>query len=111
MMTPITDETIPIACVPDAISAADQPRYDDLRQWLEKSRQRVEPLADGFGLKYQPGAETLGKLADFVALESLCCPFLRFEIDVAPGQGGISLRMTGREGVKEFLQAEFGLNR
>jgi len=109
MQTIPADESIPLACIPDAISPADQPRYDAARGWLERSIVHREALPDGYALRFPPGAESLSTLADFAALESLCCPFLRFQIEAEPGQRAVWLRLTGREGTREFLKEEFGL--
>lgn len=37
-------------------------------------------------------------------LERLCCPFLRFLVEVEPNSGPLWMRLTGREGAKEFLR-------
>jgi len=43
-------------------------------------------------------------LAEFIKLEKLCCP--GFTIEVEPEGGDVYLMLTGREGVKPFIQAE-----
>jgi hypothetical protein len=48
------------------------------------------------------------ELAEFVLLERRCCPFLNFEITLHEGEDSIAVHLSGREGVKEFLAAEFG---
>jgi len=50
----------------------------------------------------------LTKAAEFISLERLCCPFLRFSLEVEPEGGPIWLRLTGREGVKAFIREEVG---
>jgi len=47
--------------------------------------------------------------AEFVALEKLCCPFVRFLLEMPEDGGPLRLDLTGREGVKELLRAELGL--
>ena len=47
------------------------------------------------------------ELAEWVDLESKCCPFLDFQIDVAGKGGEVRMRLTGRAAkVKEFLRTE-----
>ena len=48
------------------------------------------------------------KLADFIAKERLCCPFFGFALQLEPEGGELWLSLTGREGVKPFIQAEIG---
>jgi hypothetical protein len=44
---------------------------------------------------------------EFVSIESRCCPFLRFSIEVEAEGGPIELHLGGREGVKAFLVSTF----
>jgi hypothetical protein len=48
------------------------------------------------------------KAAEFIANERLCCPFFGFAVEVGPEGGALWLRLTGREGIKPFIQAELG---
>ena len=41
--------------------------------------------------------------------ERLCCPFITFELHIAPNRGPVLLRLTGAEGVKDFIRAELQL--
>ena len=79
---------------------------------LAKSRelfsqiQETRELPNGHELRFANETDVLQRLADFVSLEKLCCPFLRFEIEVEAEYGPVWLRLTGREGVKEFIREE-----
>jgi len=47
------------------------------------------------------------ELAEWVDLESKCCPFLDFQIDVSGKGSEVRMRLTGRAAnVKEFLRSE-----
>ncbi|MDQ3748973.1 MAG: MerR family DNA-binding protein [Acidobacteriota bacterium] len=46
-------------------------------------------------------------VAEFITYERLCCPFFNFEMAVE-GEN-LSLRLKGKEGVKEFIKMEFGI--
>lgn len=48
------------------------------------------------------------KVAEFIANERLCCPFFGFTVEVEPQGGVLWLHLTGRDGVKSFIQAEVG---
>jgi hypothetical protein len=49
------------------------------------------------------------EVAEWVDLESRCCPFLEFGIDVSEKGRVVRLRLTGGKGVKSFLKSELGL--
>jgi glutamate/tyrosine decarboxylase-like PLP-dependent enzyme len=40
-------------------------------------------------------------------MERLCCPFVNYTLEIEPNRGPFWLRMTGGEGVKEFLKMAF----
>ena len=79
---------------------------------LAKSRElfsqieETHELPSGYEFRFADETSVLVRLADFVSLEKLCCPFLRFEIEVEAESGPVWLRLTGREGVKEFIREE-----
>jgi hypothetical protein len=54
-------------------------------------------------------ADTILRAAEFISLERLCCPFFNFVLEVEPESGPLWLKMTGQDGVKQFLQAEFNV--
>jgi hypothetical protein len=61
------------------------------------------------GLAFRFPAEEYDAVTEFVGRERLCCPFLTFELDVSPDRGPLLLRLTGAEGVKDFIRAELQL--
>ena len=65
-------------------------------------------LDDRFLYQFTSDGELISELANLVQLEHQCCPFLRFRLTVEPGQGAVSLEMTGPEGTKQFLTEIFG---
>ena len=79
---------------------------------LAKSRelflqiQETRELSNGYEFRFADEPDVLKPLAEFVLLEKLCCPFLRFEIEVEAERGPVWLRLTGREGVKAFIRDE-----
>jgi hypothetical protein len=94
----------------NAMTDAQHARYEEIRQQWQASIQEMHDLPDGYALRFPPETALLLALAEFVALERLCCPFLRFEIVLEAEGAALWLRLGGREGVKAFLAAEFGLN-
>lgn len=102
------DDRQGIACRMDALTEAERGRHQALRALLESLVTSVEELPDGFRLHLPESRENLRLLADFVALERTCCPFLAFRIELEPEAGSLALALTGRAGVKEFLRSPFG---
>lgn len=96
----------PLACDMTAIPADQRPLHLAKSRELFSQIEETRELADGYEFRFADQSNLLKQLADFVSLEKLCCPFLRFEIEVGAESGPVWLRLTGREGVKEFIQEE-----
>jgi len=97
----------PLACRMDAMDAAQRARHTEILTRLRSRVLEVRELADGFAFRL-PAAEW-SAAAEFVSLERLCCPFLGFILEQERDAGPIHLRLTGRDGVKEFLRKELSL--
>ncbi|MGH7703918.1 MAG: hypothetical protein ACREMO_12555 [Gemmatimonadales bacterium] len=65
-------------------------------------------LPDGLAFRFP--SEEYEAVMQFVARERLCCPFVRFTVELAPDRGPLWLRLTGPDGVKDFLRAELHLD-
>ena len=106
------DET-PIACAPNAMPAHQRARYEHLRQQLFTAEQAIEPLAGGYRFRLPADAETLVMAAEFISLERLCCPFLRFRLEVVLAEVWLALTSLepaqGAE-VKALLRLEMNLS-
>jgi hypothetical protein len=104
-----TDPTRDLVCVPGAIPAQERAAHFALgrRLFTELAEERVDEPA---GIALRLPADELAQVARFVANERRCCPFLRVEVDIAPGTGSMWLRLTGPQGTRELLEAELGLN-
>lgn len=102
-MEPDATGTIPLACVPGAIPAAERPGALIAQLFSTSVQERAE-LPDGYAYRFT--AETFDAVARFVGNERKCCPYLRFKIDLAGGEGPLWLRVAGPEGTRAFLDAE-----
>ena len=98
----------PFACVMDAIEPAKRQQHLATARHLFHSVREIRELPNGYGFCLPDESDTLQKIAAFIALEKLCCPFFGFTIEVEPEGGKIWLQLTGREGVKAFIRAEVG---
>lgn len=96
----------PLACDMTAIPAEQRAVHlANSREFFSQIEETRE-LENGYEFRFADEPNALKRLADFVSLEKLCCRFLRFEIEVEAENGPVWLRLTGRDGVKEFIREE-----
>jgi hypothetical protein len=98
----------PFACVMDAIEPSKRQQHIATAKFVFAAVHEVRELPNGYAFRLPNAPEMLRKVGDFIALEQLCCPFFGFTLEVEPEGGGVWLQLTGREGVKSFIQAEIG---
>ena len=96
----------PIACDMSVLSLDQRERHLATSRELFSSLQAIQELSNGYEFRLPDEANTIVKAAEFISLEKLCCPFLNFELDVKAENGPLWLRLTGREGIKEFIREE-----
>jgi hypothetical protein len=99
-------QDIAIACDLTAIPADEREAHEarGRQVWFEAFQERQE-LSDGYAFRFR--ADQYPLLVAYIANERLCCPFFRFTLEVTPAHGPIWLRITGGDGVKEFIRSEF----
>lgn len=78
-----------------------------IRHLMSEAVTEIRELPDGLAFRFP--AEEYEAVAEFVARERLCCPFLRFALELAPERGPLWLRVTGAAGVVAFIRAELHL--
>jgi len=107
-MSSAVNESIGLACVPSAIPAPERAQHFVLARELlgEQCAQRAD-LPDGYAFRFT--ADQFVALARFIDNERKCCPFMSFDLHIAPEAGCIWLRMTGPAGTRAVLQAELCL--
>jgi arsenate reductase len=98
----------PIACDMTAIAPEQRQAHLDTSRDLFSQIEEVREILNGYEFRFASGSSLLVKLAEFISLEKLCCPFLGFVIEVEPEGGPVWLRLTGRDGVKKFIREEIG---
>jgi len=100
--------TLPFACDMTAIPAGERAAHHALtRRLMTEALAELRELPDGLAFRF--AADEYDAIVRFVSRERLCCPFLRFTLELAPDRGPIWLRLTGAEGVKAFIRAELQL--
>ncbi len=89
-----------------AIPAEQRPLHLAQSRELFFQIQETHELSDGYQFRFDSEPDVIRRLAEFIALEKLCCPFLSFVIEIEAEHGPVWLRLTGREGVKAFIKEE-----
>lgn len=103
---------VTIACVPNAV-APDKQEYwlKEIVPKLYKAVQEIQELPNGWAWRLPSSPEILTLVAEDLNIERLCCPFVNYTLEIKPNRGPFWLRMTGGEGVKEFLKVAYeGVN-
>jgi hypothetical protein len=104
----MTERESPFACDMTAIAPEQRGEHLATIDTLFSSVESIRELSNGYSFQFRNQANLLLTVAQFVALERLCCPFFGFDIEVESEGGALLLSLTGREGVKPFIIAEIG---
>jgi hypothetical protein len=94
-------------CDSKALTPQERAHHKQLTEKLLAARKEILETAKGYEFQFSPKSVSLVELADWVGAESKCCPFFDFHFDLE-GEGSLlCLRLTGEEGIKAFIRAEF----
>jgi len=104
----MSDNETPLVCNPGALSPLQREQLESSARRLLEQVQETRQLVNGLGFRFPSQPALLVEIAEFIGRESLCCPFLDFTLEVRPAGGPVWLQLTGADGTKQFLQAEFG---
>jgi hypothetical protein len=105
-------------CNVGALTAAQRAQHQKLGRLLRSAVVEKAELENGYAfvidlsrLPADPGGRTfcVVEVAEWVDLESRCCPFLSFGIELEPKGKTVRLRLSGAKGVKAFLESELGM--
>lgn len=103
----IAVDELPIACDPSALTDEQQARWMIVGKQMYQAIREVRELPDGYSFRLPNDSDMLLIIAEDLSFERLCCPFLRFTLEIEPGHGPFWLSFTGGEGAKEFLRISF----
>jgi hypothetical protein len=78
-----------------------------IRHIVSEAATDIREVPDGFVLSF-PASE-YEEVVRFVAAERLCCPFLRFSLEVSADGGPLALSLVGPPGAAAFVRAELNL--
>ena len=90
-------------CKLDAIPPEKQEAHlANARRLLQEDYLALKELPDGYAFQFT--AEKYEMIAEYIALERLCCGFFTFALKITPHQGPIWLHIHGNEQIKAFLK-------
>ncbi len=94
-------------CNIKALNPTERAHHNELTEKLVAKRKEIVEREKGYEFQFSPSTVSLGELAEWVVSESKCCPFFDFHIDLEREGSLLCLRLTGEEGIKGFIRAEF----
>lgn len=97
----------PFFCDRTALTPEQRKRQQELSKILHSAVLGIQELPDGFEFEFPSDASNYQALTEFTALEHACCPFFDISIRLEREGGKLWWRLTGRDGVKQFIHAEF----
>lgn len=97
----------PFACNRLALTSEQRKRhFDELGPLVRSRKKSVRELADGFEFEFSSDLATVQLVSEWAGGEHACCPFFDIDLHLEPEGGPLRMRLTGRSGVKQFIEAE-----
>jgi hypothetical protein len=94
-------------CNPKAVNPAERAQHRQLTEKLIAVRRETVETPRGYEFQYSPADVSVTEVAGWVTTEAKCCPFFNFHIDLEREGNLVCLGLTGEEGIKAFIRAEF----
>ena len=102
-----TQRESPFACDRTALTPEVRKRhFEELGPALVSLRKSVRELPDGYEFEFPKDEKTYQLLTEWAFQERLCCPFFDLDVRMEREGGPLLLRVTGREGVKDFIKVD-----
>jgi hypothetical protein len=104
---PSTKQESPLACNRLALTSEQRKRhFEEVGPALRARKKSVRQLADGYEFEFPGDAETFRLAAEWAGGEHVCCPFFEINLRLEAEGGALWIRVTGRAGVKQFMEAD-----
>ncbi len=81
--------------------------FDELGPALRAITKGTRELSDGYEFEFPSDSASFKLVSEWAAGEHLCCPFFDIDLRLEREGGAFWLRLTGREGVKQFIRQDF----
>jgi hypothetical protein len=97
----------PFACDTGAFTPEVRRRhFEELGPALRSLKKSVHELPDGYEFEFPSDQHTYAMLTEWAIQERLCCPFFDIDVRLDREGGSLWLRLTGREGTKDFIKVD-----
>jgi hypothetical protein len=97
----------PFACNRLALTPEQRKRhFEELGPKLRSLKKSVRELPNGYEFELPADSDTVQLVTEWAIGERACCPFFDIDMHLEREGGALWLRLTGREGVKQFIQAD-----
>jgi hypothetical protein len=80
--------------------------FDELGPKLVSLKKSVRELPNGYEFEFAADSSTLQHVAEWAIGERACCPFFDIDMRLEREGGSLWLALKGRDGVKQFIQAD-----
>lgn len=97
----------PLVCNMNVFTPAERGAHIRTTTQLIQAIQNSREVENGYKLVFPNETQFISRIAEFIANERLCCPFLKFTLEVSSNTEPLSLAITGPAGTQEFLRLEF----
>ena len=99
-------EATPFACNMSALTPEQRKRHGQLKHLLGTALTAVREISNGYDFEFFAVPVIYEMLTEITPLEHECCPFFSISIGVEQS-GALFWQLTGKEGVKQFIEMEF----
>jgi len=97
----------PLVCDMGVFTPVQRESHLQTTMELIQAVQSVQEVENGYEFMFPNESGSISKISEFISNERLCCPFLKFTLNIISTSEPISLSFTGPAGTQEFLRAEF----
>lgn len=97
---------VPLACNMNVFTPEQRETHIQTISHLFQTCRNVQEIENGYQFGFSNESKIITQIAEFIANERLCCPFLTFHLNISNNEP-LALSLTGPEGTRQFLREEF----
>ncbi len=93
----------PLACNLSAHTSEQRVRHRELLREVFARKLEVRELADGYAILFPAETQLAVQIAEYMALERMCCPFLHLGLAFEANNGPLMLEISGSADAKALI--------
>src|ERR1044072_4025455 len=94
---------IPLVCNMDVFSPSQREAHIQITTELIQAVQNVRDIENGYEFRFPNETDFIARIGEFISNERLCCPSLKFTLNVFSSREPVPLSLTAPIGTQEFL--------